>query len=126
MRKFIYSICLILVLCFSVQAYEFTWGWVKASNNVDHHWDIETGPAYVSINGNKFSAILYWKDQPSDPKIILKGTIRGKTIMVKETIHGSDYTGSIYTGTYNKKKEVETINLSDGFGLIGITRAVSK
>ena len=102
------------------------WQWVKAGNNVSTSWNVDNGPADVAIDGEKFSARLYWKDMPTEARIFLEGTIQNGKIQVKEEIQASDYTGSVYTGTYLKTDYVETINLSDGFGMIGITQARSR
>src|SRR5215831_14690202 len=63
----------------------------------------------------------------------LQGSIANGKISVKEIIHESDYGGSTYTGTLKTQKwkevfegstGIETITLSDGFGMIGLTRTI--
>jgi outer membrane biogenesis lipoprotein LolB len=103
-----------------------SWGWVKAGNNASNYWDVETGPADVIINDKKFSARLYWKENPTEVKTSLEGTIQEGKITAKEVIQASDYTGSVYTGTYMKTDYVQTINLSDGLGMIGITQPIKQ
>jgi hypothetical protein len=100
------------------------WCWIKVGNNADHHWDVSSGPADVSIEKQQFVAKLFWRDAPDRIQIELIGSINGNKLKVKERVNASGYTGAILSGTYNKASDVETINLSDGFGMIGITRAV--
>ena len=62
----------------------------------------------------------------------LKGTIHNKKIAVTERVANSDYSGSTYRGTFERKtwNEVagttgaESITLSDGWGMIGLTRSI--
>jgi len=114
----------------SVRKYEATaskgWVWVKAGNNVSTYWDVETGPADVTIDDKKFSAKLYWKENPTELKTSLEGTIQEGKLTAKEVIQASDNTGSVYTGTYMKTEYVQTINLSDGLGMIGITQPIKQ
>jgi hypothetical protein len=112
---------------------EHQWHWVKAGNNVTG-WDVATGNADVVINGGTITATLFWSDSEKDIQITLKGSITGDKLTVKETVHNSDYSGSTYTGTRTVKKwpevsgtiGVETITLSDGLGMIGISRSLKK
>jgi hypothetical protein len=92
------------------------------TNNVATFWDTDTGRADVEVAGERFSAKLYWKDDPATLMMSLEGTISDGEIKAIEQIQASDYTGSTYTGTYVKTEHVQTINLSDGFGMIGITQ----
>ena len=111
---------------------EHQWHWVKAGNNAINGWDIATGNADVVINGSAITATLFWSDSEKDIQITLKGSITGDKLTVKETVHNSDYSGSTYTGTRTVKKwpefsgttGVETITLSDGLGMIGISRSL--
>ena len=66
---------------------------------------------------------------------MLKGSIANGRITVKEIVHKSDYSGSTYTGklTTQRWKEtfagstgIETVTLSDGFGMIGLTRRIKQ
>lgn len=98
------------------------WVWIKVSNNVSTFWDTETGGADVAVAGENFSAKLYWKDDPATLRISLEGTIKDGKINAIEQIQSSDHTGSTYTGTYVKNEYAQTINLSDRFGMIGITQ----
>jgi hypothetical protein len=107
------------------------WNWIKFSSNFDHAWDVSRGFADVTVIKGRLTAKLYWEGSISDVKITLNGTVSKSRIAVKETIHNSDFSGSTYTGglAVQKFKEafagatgVETITLSDGFGMIGLTR----
>jgi outer membrane biogenesis lipoprotein LolB len=129
-------VCVVLLLLLSgstLLGADHQWRWVKAGNNAATGWDVSQGDAEVSIKDGKFSAKLFWKDSGKDVQIILQGSIRNGQITTKETVQGSDYTGSIYHGTLQRKKwgEVfagttgaESITLSDGWNMIGITRGL--
>jgi len=110
------------------------WHWVKVGNNVDHGWDISRGDAIVVVQNAQFTATLFWEGSTTDVQITLKGNVASGKLTVKEVVQGSDYSGSTYGGTMNVKKwpatggttGVETINLSDGLGTIGLTRTIRK
>lgn len=111
------------------------WHWIKVGNNVAHAWDVSSGDAEVAIKDGQLSAKLFAHGSTKDIQISLKGSIANGTIRVKETVHESDYGGSTYTGrlTNQKWKEifdgstgVETITLSDGFDMIGLTRTIKQ
>jgi len=122
---------LVLSASASVTA-ENPWHWVKASNNTKG-WTVSEGNAEVTIQGEKFSAKLFWNDSDTKVQIALNGTLKNGRITVKEAIQNSDYTGSTYHGTLEKKKweefsgtiGAESITLSDGWGMIGITRNIT-
>ena len=108
-----------------------SWRWVKASNIVAKGWDLSDGIADVSMDGAKFTARLFRKQSKSEFQIVLDGTIKNGRITAKEIIQGSDYTGSVFHGTIERKKwgeefagttGAESITLSDGWNMIGITR----
>jgi outer membrane biogenesis lipoprotein LolB len=109
------------------------WSWVKVANTVNA-WETSQGKAEVSIDGEKFEARLLWDDNPRDARITLSGTIRNGKVVVKELVHNSDYSGSTYTGTYESKRWEgfadgaggEVVTLSDGWGMIGLTRRIPK
>ena len=102
------------------------WVWIKAGNNVSTFWDVTTGPAEVTIDGEKFSASLYWADNPTESRISLDGSIKDGKIKATEAVHNTDLGESAFTGTYIKTDYVTTINLSDGFGMIGITHPLKQ
>lgn len=109
------------------------WHWMKAENDGDG-WSVSEGDADVSIEGGRFSAKLFRKGSDEDLQILLQGTIENGSIVAKETIEASDQSGSTYRGTFRRKKwqEVdgttgaESINLSDGWSMIGILRSIPK
>jgi hypothetical protein len=109
------------------------WHWIKAGNTIEE-WFVSQGNAEVSIEGDKFTAKLFQGSSHTDAQIILKGVVKNGKITAKETIQGSDYTGSMYEGTLSKKNwenfagtsGAESINLSDGWSLIGIKRTLMK
>jgi hypothetical protein len=118
-----------------VFAAENQWHWVKVGNNIDHGWDVSSGDAEVTINGGQLSAKLFWNGSSTDIQLALKGSIANGHVTVKETLQNSDYGGSTYTGTRTVKTwtetiagatGVETITLSDGMGMIGLTRSIRK
>lgn len=109
------------------------WDWVKASYTINQ-WFVSQGKAEVSIEGDKFSAKLFQEGSNTGVQITLSGVINNGQITAKETIQGSDYTGSTYKGSLTKKnwgnvagtKGAESINLSDGWSMIGIKRTIPK
>ena len=121
---------LFVVLCGSTSfAADGQWHWVKANNIVAKGWDVSEGTAQVSIDGAKFSAKLFWKDSSDKVQIVLDGTIKNGRITATETIQESDYTGSVIHGTFTRRHwtfsgttGAESITLSDGWNMIGITR----
>ena len=125
---------LFLLACSTAIAAESQWRWVKATNNVLRGWDISEGNADVLIEGERFNAKLFWKDSDKDVKLSLSGTIKKGKITVTETVHNSDYSGSTYKGTFQSKRweefsgtvGAESITLSDGWGMIGMTRSIKK
>jgi hypothetical protein len=111
------------------------WHWVRAGNNVVSAWDISRGDATVTIKGQQFSALLFEHSSDKDPQISLKGTIVKGRLTVKEIIYKSDAGVSTYSGTLTVRKwakavagatGVETITLSDGLGMIGLTRTITN
>lgn len=130
MRTLLFSV----LFCFCVAAHSVVapWHWVKASNNGVNGWIISQGKAEVSIKGTSFSAKLYLGENNPFLFSILEGTVTGEKLSVKETIQGSDFTGSAYRGTFVKKSweksagtiGMEAINLADGFSMIGLTRSI--
>lgn len=113
---------------------ESQWHWIKTSNNVVKGWTVSEGNADISIQGDKFEAKLFWKDSDKDVRIVLKGTVRNGKIVVNEGVQESDQNGSTYHGALQRKKwdefagtiGAESITLTDGWGMIGITRAIPK
>ena len=113
---------------------EHEWRWVRVLNNASTGWDIETGRADVDIREGKVTATFFWAGSRTDVRLVLQGSIRGNQLKLKETFEESDYTGSVYTGTRTVKRwtgmpdstGIETINLSDTLGMIGITRTLLK
>jgi hypothetical protein len=113
---------------------EHQWRWVKAGNSDITGWDVATGDADVVINGAAITATLFRSGSEKEVQMTLKGSVTGAKLTVKETVHNSDYSGSTCTGTRTVKKwpefsgtiGVETITLSDGFGMIGISRSLKK
>ena len=128
--------CVVLLLLSAsmASAGESCWRWVKATSNLAHGWDISQGNAEVAIEGDKFTAKLFRSDSPDTLQIELKGTIKNGRITVKETDENSDYSGSTYRGILEKKKweefsrttGAESLTLSDGWGMIGLNRSISK
>jgi hypothetical protein len=107
------------------------WHWVKATNTIKG-WSISQGDAEVVITGDQIRVTLF-----SDSKTVqstLKGTIHNEKIAASEAVANSDYSGSKYRGTFARKSwdEVagttgaESITLSDGWGMIGLTRSLPK
>ena len=124
---------LILLSALSSMVLAQDWEWVKATNKTSG-WDVTKGKGSIEIYNEKFTAKLYWGDLPNKIKYTLKGNIKNNKISVIETVHNSDFSGSTYTGTYDKKTwegfadiaGAESINLSDGWSMIGISRPIKK
>jgi hypothetical protein len=132
MRIFVLAV---LMLCHAPSfAADDQWRWAKAENDTFNGWRMLDGFAEVVIDGDKFSARLISKGPDKGVEILLKGTIKNGRISAKETIQGSDYTGSIYEGAIQTKKwentggtiGAESITLTDGWSMIGITRATPQ
>src|SRR6266852_448522 len=108
------------------------WHWVKATNTIKG-WSVSQGDAEVGITGDQFRVTLF-SDSGKTVQSSLKGTIHNGKIAASETVANSDYSGSRYRGTFEKKRwnEVagttgaESITLSDGWGMIGLTRSIPK
>ena len=128
MRKIIVAL---LLLCSLSIAQDHPWHWIKVSN-ASPRWYTQEGDAEIAIHGDQFTATLFRED--SSQGIILKGTIRQNKIIVKETVLNSDFSGSTYHGTFQHKIWEETagtigaesITLTDGWGMIGLTRSIPK
>src|SRR5579871_423703 len=93
----------ISLACSPSLAADSQWHWIKAGNTSEQ-WVVSEGMAEVSMANGRFSARLFRKDSNKDVQIILEGTIRNGRITAKETIQGSDFTGSAYSGTLREKK----------------------
>jgi hypothetical protein len=113
-------------------AEETEWKWVKNTNNIISGWRVSKGIAKVTINQNQFYAELFEEEYPETLHIVLKGNLSDGKITIVETKQETDYTGSTYHGTYKKKEfsgfgdivGSEAITLSDGWGMIGLTRSI--
>ena len=122
--------CLLCLSYVSVAA-DSQWHWIKVGDYVDHAWNVSKGDAEVSVKDGQFSAKLFSDGGSSkDIQISLKGSITNGRITVR-AIERNSNVGSTYTGrlTSQKWKEAfegmtgaETITLSDGLGMIGLTR----
>jgi hypothetical protein len=133
MRILTFSVLLLAVLsgAFAFGA-EREWHWVKATNTIEG-WSVSQGDAEVIITGDQFRVTLF-SESGKTVQSSLKGTIRNGKIATSETVANSDYSGSTYRGTFERKRwnEVagstgaESITLSDGWGMIGLTRSIQK
>jgi hypothetical protein len=109
------------------------WHSVKATNTISGY-SVSEGNAELAMAGDQFTAKLFWKGSDTNLQILLKGTIKAGRITVEETLQESDSGGSTYHGTLREKKWAEfagtvggeSITLSDGWGMIGITRGIQK
>jgi hypothetical protein len=110
------------------------WHWVRAGNNAITGWNVATGNADVVINGGAITATLFGNSSDKNVVITLKGSMTGDKLTVRETVHNSDNSGSTYSGVRTVKRwpefsgttGIETITLSDGLGMIGISRSLKK
>ena len=127
------ALILFLMTAGPVFAGEGQWHWAYAQN-CSNRWNLWKGLADVEIQGTKFQAKLYDEKNPKDVDIILKGTIKAGKIKVVETEMNTDVGESDFSGTYlsekNKSdpsaKAFESINLSDGYSMIGLTREIQN
>jgi hypothetical protein len=123
----------VLISASSSVAADNQWHWIKAGYTIEEYF-VSQGNAEVSIEGDKFIAKLFQGNSHTDVQIIIKGVVKNGKITAKETIQGSDYTDSVYEGTLTIKNwdnfagtsGAESINLSDGWSLIGIKRTFVK
>jgi hypothetical protein len=108
------------------------WHWVKATNTIKG-WSVSQGDAEVAITGGQFRVTLF-SDSNKTVQSSLKGTIHNGKIVARETVANSDYSGSTFQGTFERKRwdefsgttGAESITLSDGWGMIGLTRSIPK
>jgi hypothetical protein len=122
------SVCSVLlssVMAFGVNQ----WQWVKATNTLSG-WSVSQGQAEVVISGQHFEAKLF---SDSCAQIaLLKGTIQNGNVTAKERISASDFSDSTYHGQLTRKRwpksagttSAESITLSDGWGMIGLSRSM--
>lgn len=109
------------------------WHWAYAQN-CSNRWNLWQGLADVEIQGVNFQAKLNSGKGPRELSIILKGTIKNGKLKVAATELDSDMGKSDYTGSYIHEKivdggpleAVESINLSNGYSMIGLSRTISK
>jgi len=109
------------------------WHRVKAENETDS-WRVVEGDAEVTVNGERFVAQLFAKGSHENPQISLKGNIKADRIIVVEIVVGTDGPAATYKGSLRKSKwrdgaeyaGVETITLTDGWSVIGLTRAIKR
>jgi hypothetical protein len=126
-------VLLLTLSCSALCHGQTQWHWVKVANTINGY-SVDEGNAEITMTSGQFTAKLFWKGSDKHLQILLQGTLKAGTITAKETIEGSDYTGSTYHGTFRKKKwgefsgtvGAESITLSDGGGMIGITRDIPK
>ena len=109
------------------------WHWIKASNNADPPWAVSKGDAEVEITDGKVDATLFWEGSTKIIRFSLKGSVVNGNLVVKETVHNSDFSSSTYTGKLVVQEykglypgKTEVITLSDGFSMIGLTRTSGK
>jgi hypothetical protein len=124
----------LLLLQSATFAAENQWHWVKATNNVTSGWDVSEGNADVVIKDGQFNATLFWEGSTKAIEISLKGSVANGRLSVKETIHRAEFGGAYYVGSLTTKRwaeaagtiGVETITLSDGLDMIGLTKTIKK
>jgi hypothetical protein len=130
MRVLTFSM-LLLSAAFALGA-DREWQWVKATNTING-WSISQGHAEVVITGDQFRVTMF-ADSDHTVQSSLKGTIHSGKILARETIAASDYSGSTFRGTFQRKRWDETagttgaesITLSDGWGMIGLRTSIPK
>lgn len=99
--KFAYALLLLTVVA---RGAEPPWHWIKVSSNATHEWDVSKGSAEVVMKGGKIEARLFWEGTPQQVKITLVGSVANGAVTVKEVVHESDFSDSIYTGRLVVKK----------------------
>jgi len=106
---------------------EDTWAWIQSSSIPDG-WDLRKGKATVHIEGKSFTAELF--DEADALLIKMNGTIQGNRLKVRTVTQNADYGSSEMSGELKSRKWKgfadtigrQTITLSDGWNLIGLTR----
>jgi hypothetical protein len=108
------------------------WQWVKATNTIQG-WSLSQGKARVVTAGEQIQVDLY---SPTDGHLesSLKGKIHDGKIVVNEVTPNTDYSGSTFRGTLERKRwdefsgtsGAESITLSDDWGMSGMTRTIRK
>jgi hypothetical protein len=115
---------------------ETKWEWIKVSQAVGQNaaWQVDKGAAEVQLTNDAFNAKLYWASPPTKLKIELRGSLKNGKLVVTEKILDSDSSGSTYNGTLQTRRWAEfastigadSVNLTDGWSMIGIQRSVPK
>src|SRR5271155_114188 len=77
------------------------WHWIKATNTIKG-WSVSQGDAEVVITGDQLRVTLF-SGSGKAVQSSLKGTIHNGKIAASETVANSDYSGSIYRGTFERK-----------------------
>jgi hypothetical protein len=117
----------------AVAAGQEEWHWVKATNTIKG-WSISEGNARVVITGDQIQVELYSQSEGRPLELSLKGKIHDGKIVVNEIAPNTDYSGATFRGTLERKRwnefsgttGAESITLSDGWGMIGLTRTIEK
>ena len=81
------------------------WHWVKATNTIKG-WSTSQGDAEVVVTGSQLRVTLF-SNSDKTVQSSLKGTIHKGKIVVSETVANSDYSGSTFHGTFEKKRWTE-------------------
>ncbi|HZV97690.1 MAG TPA: hypothetical protein VFF74_01745 [Methylophilaceae bacterium] len=111
---------------------EPTWKWVKANNLIDK-WAMEEGMAEVRISKDAFEAKLYKPDNLQTVYIKLSGTIDKNWIVASHNVTNAGRGFNKFRGPrksshwkgFEEHTGVETITLTDGWSMIGLTRGIA-
>lgn len=114
------TLVILLMLPISSFADELIWTRAVAIANDNNPWNYQLGKAEISTKNNVFLAKLYDKDHPNFLRYTLNGDITNNKVKAILTIHGSDFSGSEYTGYIDNFKAGIVVQLSDGYSFIGV------
>lgn len=110
-------------------AADSNWAWVRATS-IEDDWAVQKGKAKVTIVGTSFTAELFDPDDPETVLYLVRGRIREQRVVAQSETKNSDFGSSKMSGEIRRKKWKgfvetvgrQTITLSDGWNLLGITR----
>ena len=105
------------------------WGWFRASSGVND-WAIYKGRATVLVDGKSFKATLWDAADPKFARVSLLGTIQENSVSVRAVINQSDADPFQTSGRLRRicweGGGREAILLTSSFGVIGLTRELSR
>ena len=107
------------------------WGWFRGSSTGQVWW-ITSGQGDVTITGRKFEAVLRDSADASFVRLSLRGTIDGTLVKATVSVKAADTGPFNVTGRLKRFCDPESggggeiLILSNGIGVIGLTRDLDR